>query len=286
MTIPSSIDASQPKPFLKWVGGKRALVDEIIQRMPHEFNNYFEAFVGGGALFFELKKRGMLAGKKSYLFDANKELINAYNTVKNTPYELIEILKEFQDKHSHDFYYEVRVMDREASFSSLPHALRAARFIYLNKTCFNGLYRVNSKGFYNVPIGRYTNPTICDANLIYSASHALQDTEVLHVDFAKVLDFAKKGDFVYFDPPYYPLTPTSNFTSYNQDVFLDDEQKRLFNTFEKLAQKGLHVMLSNSDTEFIKELYKDYQIDFVEMNRFINSKSGRRGKIKEMLIRI
>lgn len=285
MTIPSTLELNQPKPFLKWVGGKRALVDEIIARMPEKFNTYFEPFVGGGALFFELKKRGMLEGKKSYLFDANKELINTYNTVKNNPYELIEILKEFQNKHSHDFYYEIRAMDRENSFTSLPDAMRSARFIYLNKTCFNGLYRVNSKGFYNVPMGRYKNPAICDTSTILSASHALQDAEVLHVDFAKVLDFAKKGDFVYFDPPYYPLTATSSFTAYNQDIFLDDEQKRLFNTFEKLAKKGLHVMLSNSDTEFIKELYKDYKIDFVEMNRFINSKSGGRGKIKEILIR-
>jgi len=285
VTIASSTSLSQPKPFLKWVGGKRALAPEIIARMPEKFNNYFEPFVGGGALFFELKKRGMLEGKKSYLFDANKELINTYNTVKNNPYELIEILREFQHKHSHDFYYQTRAMDREENFSQLSKVIRSARFIYLNKTCFNGLYRVNSKGFYNVPMGRYKNPTICDENLIHCASQALQDTEVLHVDFAKVLDFAKKGDFVYFDPPYYPLTPTSSFTSYNQDTFFEDEQKRLFNTFEKLAKKGLHVMLSNSDTTFIKELYKDYKIDFVEMNRFINSKSGGRGKIKEILIR-
>ncbi|MDD4505648.1 MAG: DNA adenine methylase [Sulfurospirillaceae bacterium] len=284
MTIPSSINLAQPKPFLKWVGGKRALVPEIIARMPEKFNHYFEPFVGGGALFFELKKRGMLEGKKSYLFDANKELINTYNTVKNNLYKLIEILKEFQQKHSHDFYYQIRAMDREENFSQLSEVIRSARFIYLNKTCFNGLYRVNSKGFYNVPMGRYKNPTICDESLIHCASKALQDTEVLHVDFAKVLDFAKKGDFVYFDPPYYPLTPTSSFTSYNQDIFLDDEQKRLFNTFEKLAKKGLHVMLSNSDTAFIKELYKDYRIDFVEMNRFINSKSGGRGKISELII--
>ncbi len=284
MTIPSSISLSQPKPFLKWVGGKRALVPEIIERMPKEFNHYFEPFIGGGALFFELKKRGMLKGKKSYLFDANFELINAYNTVKNNPHELISYLKEFEQQHSHDFYYKTRAMDREDSFASLPDAVRSARFIYLNKTCFNGLYRVNSKGFYNVPMGRYKNPTICDESLIHSASQALQDTEVLHVDFAKVLDFAKKGDFVYFDPPYYPLTTTSSFTSYNQEIFLEDEQKRLFNTFEKLAKKGLHVMLSNSDTEFIKELYKNHQIDFVEMNRFINSKSGGRGKISEVLI--
>ena len=272
------------KPFLKWVGGKRALVDEIICRMPEQFGSYFEPFVGGGALFFELKKRGMLEGKKSYLFDTNFELINTYNTVKNNPYELIKILKDFQSKHSYDFYYEIRAMDREDSFLSLSETVRAARFIYLNKTCFNGLYRVNAKGFYNVPIGRYKNPAICDESLIYGASRALQDTEILHVDFAKVLDIAKKGDFVYFDPPYYPLTPTSSFTSYNQDVFLDDEQKRLFDTFEKLAKKGLQVMLSNSDTQFIKELYKDYKIDFVEMNRFINSKSSGRGKIKEVIV--
>ncbi len=157
MTIASVINLSQPKPFLKWVGGKRALVDEIIARMPEKFNNYFEPFVGGGALFFELKKRGMLEGKKSYLFDANKELINVYNTVKKNPYELIEILREFQQKHSHDFYYQIRAMDREENFSKLSEVIRSARFIYLNKTCFNGLYRVNSKGFYNVPMGRYKN---------------------------------------------------------------------------------------------------------------------------------
>lgn len=285
MTIPSTLELNQPKPFLKWVGGKRALVDEIIKRMPRDFNNYFEPFVGGGALFFELKKRGMLEGKKSYLFDANAELVSTYNTVKNHPYELIELLKDFQNKHSKDFYYEIRSMDREGSFTSLPDTVRAARFIYLNKTCFNGLYRVNSKGFYNVPMGSYKNPTICDANLIYSTSKALQETEILNVDFAKVLDLAKKGDFVYFDPPYYPLTPTSSFTAYNQDVFLEDEQKRLFNTFEKLSQSNIHVILSNSDTELIKELYKEYQIDLVDVPRFINSKSNGRGKIKEILVK-
>lgn len=261
------------------------MVDEIIGRMPERFGAYFEPFVGGGALFFELKKRGMLEGKKAYLFDANKELINAYNVVKNTPTELLAHLRELEKNHSHDAYYEVRAMDREDSFASLAPALRAARFIYLNKTCFNGLYRVNAKGFYNVPMGRYKNPAICDESLIYGASRALQDAEVLHVDFAKVLDFSKKGDFVYFDPPYYPLATTSSFTSYNQDVFLDDEQKRLFKTFEKLTKKGLHVMLSNSDTEFIKELYKDYKIDLVDVPRFINSKSDGRGKIKEIIVR-
>lgn len=286
MTIPSTLELNQPKPFLKWVGGKRALVDEIIKRMPSKFNTYFEPFVGGGALFFELKKRGMLEGKKSYLFDANKELINTYNTVKNNPYELIEILKEFQNKHSHDFYYGVRAMDREGSFTSLPDAMRSARFIYLNKTCFNGLYRVNSKGFYNVPMGRYKNPAICDTNSILSASRALQDAEVLHVDFAKVLDFAKKGDFVYFDPPYYPLTPTSSFTSYNQNIFLDDEQKRLYNIFKELDKRKCFVMESNSNADFIDELYKDFKIYcIVHAGRNINSDKLKRGKVEELLIR-
>lgn len=286
MTIPSTLELNQPKPFLKWVGGKRALVDEIIARMPEKFNTYFEPFVGGGALFFELKKRGMLEGKKSYLFDANFELINTYNTVKNNPYELIEILKEFQNKHSHDFYYEIRAMDREGSFTSLPDAMRSARFIYLNKTCFNGLYRVNSKGFYNVPMGRYKNPAICDTNTILCASRALQDAEVLHVDFAKVLDFAKKGDFVYFDPPYYPLTPTSSFTSYNQDIFLDDEQKRLYDIFKELDNRKCFVMESNSNADFIDELYKDFKIYcIVRVGRNINSNKLKRGKVEELLIR-
>jgi len=273
------------RPFIKWAGGKRALLPELLRLMPKEFNNYFEPFIGGGALFFELTRLGVLRGKKAYLFDANAELINTYKTVKKQPKKLLKQLREFQVQHSEEFYYTTRAMDREEGFKSLPNEIRAARFIYLNKTCFNGLWRVNSKGYHNVPIGRYKNPIIYEEELIVAASVALQNAEIQNVDFAKVLDYAKESDFVYFDPPYYPLNPTSSFTAYHENVFLDEEQKRLFGVFEELNDKGVSAMHSNSDTEFIKELYMGYDIKFVEVNRFINSKSSGRGKIKEVIIK-
>lgn len=272
------------QPFLKWVGGKRALLPEIIKRLPLSFNNYYEPFVGGGALFFELKRLGLLDEKKVVLFDKNKELVNAYNVVKNNPIELIKILKEYEEFHSEEFYYQIREKDRLREFENADSILRAGRFIYLNKTCFNGLFRVNSKGFFNVPIGRYKNPSICNEEIIYSASCALNNIDVVVSDFEEVLNLASKNDFVYFDPPYYPLNLTSNFTSYHEDAFLDNEQRRLFEVFKELGNRDVFVMHSNSDTEFIKELYKDYQIDFVECPRFINSKSSGRGKIKEILV--
>lgn len=275
----------EPKPFVKWAGGKRALLPELLRLMPNSFNNYFEPFVGGGALFFELSKRGLLQGKKVYLFDANAELVNTYQTVKKHPKKLLKQLREFEAKHSEEFYYSVRSMDREPDFKSLPAEVRAARFIYLNKTCFNGLWRVNSKGQHNVPMGRYKNPAIHDEETIMAASYALQNAEIQNADFAEVLKLADKGDFVYFDPPYYPLTPTSSFTAYHENVFLDEEQKRLYGVFKELADRGVSVMHSNSDTEFIKELYKGYDIEFVEVNRFINSKSSGRGKIREVIIK-
>jgi len=272
------------KPFVKWAGGKRGLLPELLKRVPKKFNNYFEPFVGGGALFFEMKNLGMLEGKKVYLLDKNSELINTYKTIQNSPQELINHLKEFQKNHSKEFYYETREMDRVENFKSLDSNLRAARFIYLNKTCFNGLHRVNSKGFFNVPMGRYKNPKICDEELVFNSSLALQNVEILHSCYSKVLEFAGKNDFVYFDPPYYPLSATSSFTAYGEDIFLDNEQRELFEVFRELDKRECFVVHSNSDTEFIKNLYREYKIEFVEMERFINSKSSGRGKIREVIM--
>jgi DNA adenine methylase len=278
------ISKTQYRPFIKWVGGKRGLLSQIIPQVPEKFNNYFEPFIGGGALFFELYSLGLLKDKNIYLFDINKELINAYNIVKNNPIELIENLKRFKEEHSKEFYYEVRAWDREENFLDKSDVLRAARFIYLNKTCFNGLYRVNSKGYHNVPIGSYKNPNICDEEVIYSASEALQSAIILNTSYKDIVQHASCGDFVYFDPPYYPLTTTSSFTSYSEFSFLDKEQKELFEVFNKLNEKGCSVLHSNSDTDFIKNLYRDFSIKEVQANRFINSKSSGRGKIKEVLI--
>ncbi len=273
------------RPFIKWVGGKKGLISQLMPLLPKNFNNYFEPFVGGGALFFELYSLGVLEGKKVYLFDINEELINTYQVIKHFPSKLLDELKKFQQKHSKEFYYEVREWDRDNDFKNIDKVLRAARFIYLNKTCFNGLYRVNKKGFFNVPIGSYKSPKIYDEKLIMSASYALKDANIEVADFSRVLEVAKENDFIYFDPPYYPLSDTSNFTSYTDLVFLEDEQKRLYQVFKELDKKGCFVMESNSDTEFIKNLYQEYKIEIVYMHRFINSKKEGRGKISEVVIK-
>ncbi len=286
MTAPSiQPNFTKYQPFVKWVGGKRGLLSQIIPLIPKEFNNYFEPFVGGGALFFELYSLGLLRDKKVYLFDINAELINAYNVVKNSPSELIKNLRELKEKHSKEFYYEIRAWDRDESFSQRNEIERASRFIYLNKTCFNGLYRVNSKGYHNVPIGHYKNPNICDELVIYNASEALQKATILNSSYKDVVKHASKNDFVYFDPPYYPLTPTSSFTSYSEFNFLDKEQIELFKVFKKLDKKDIFVVHSNSDTEFIKNLYGEFHIEEIQANRFINSKSSGRGKISEVLVK-
>jgi DNA adenine methylase len=273
------------QPFVKWVGGKRGLLSQIVPLVPEEFNNYFEPFVGGGALFFELYSQGKLTNKKTYLFDINAELINAYNIVKNNPTQLIKELQLFSTNHSKEFYYEIRDWDRQENFLKTSDLLRATRFIYLNKTCFNGLYRVNKKNQHNVPMGHYKNPNICDEETIYSSSEALQNAIILNTSYKDTTKYASSGNFVYFDPPYYPLTATSSFTSYSEFNFLDKEQKELFEVFKKLDKKGCKVAHSNSDTDFIKELYKEFEIEYIQANRFINSKGSGRGKINEVFIR-
>ncbi len=283
--IHEQINISKIQPFVKWVGGKRGLLSQITPLLPKEFNNYFEPFVGGGALFFELQKQGKLDGKKVYLFDINSELVNAYNVVKASPEKLITKLSEFKEQHSKEFYYEVRAWDREENFLELDNIIRASRFIYLNKTCFNGLYRVNRKNQNNVPMGSYKNPNICDSDIIYSTSYALQNVTILNVSYKDVLKYASKDDLVYFDPPYYPLTPTSSFTSYSEFEFLDKEQEELFEVFFELDKKGALVVHSNSNTKLIKNLYKEFNIEKIEANRFINSKGSGRGKISELIIR-
>jgi len=275
----------EAQPFVKWVGGKRALLPQIFEHIDTNFNNYYEPFTGGGALFFELYNRGLLADKNVFLFDINAELVNTYNVVKNKPLELIERLKEFKEKHSKEFYYEVRAWDRKDDYLDKSELIRATRFIYLNKTCFNGLYRVNKKNQNNVPMGAYKNPNICDEKTIINGSKALQNVTILNSSYKDVLTYARKGDFIYFDPPYYPLTETANFTSYSEFDFFDKEQKELFDVFKKLDSINCQVLHSNSCTDFIKELYKEYQIEEVKANRFINSKSKDRGKISEFLIK-
>ena len=286
MTIKiNSFPTKSYQPFIKWVGGKRGLLEQILPLFPTNFENYYEPFLGGGAIFFELYSKGLLKDKKVFLSDINAELINAYSVVKDNPYELIVALEEYKSKHSKEFYYKVRELDRQKEYKKVSDLEKATRFIYLNKTCFNGLYRVNKKGYFNTPIGSYKNPNIADKDTILNASEALQDVILKHQTFKEVLNFAQKDDLVYLDPPYYPLTETSNFTSYDSNSFLKNEQLDLFEVFDKLADQKINVVKSNSDTFFIKDLYKKFDINIVNANRFINSKSNGRGKINEVLIR-
>lgn len=286
MTVPARCSQFvKYKPFIKWVGGKRGLLPQLLEKFPRKFENYHEPFLGGGAVFFELYAQGLLEDKKVFLSDINAELINSYNIVKENPYKLIENLEKYEQEHSKEFYYKIRELDRKENFQNLSPIERATRFIYLNKTCFNGLYRVNKKGYFNTPMGSYKNPNIADRDTILNASEALQNATLSNKPFSEVINNVNKNDLVYFDPPYYPLNVTSNFTSYSENEFLDDKQKELFDLFEELDKKNCFVLHSNSDTDFIKNLYQKHDIHFVQANRFINSKSSGRGKINEVLIK-
>lgn len=265
-----------PRPFLKWAGGKARLIQQYIPYFPTYFKTYYEPFLGGGSVFFYLHER---QPAKAFLTDINAELITTYRCVRDDVEKLIDLLKEHQLQHSKDYYYRIRTTIESTELK------KAARLIYLNKTCFNGLYRENSKGEFNVPMGRYKKPNICDLSNLRLASVALQSAEIEIRSFEKVLNHASNSeDFVYFDPPYYPVSTTSNFTSYSRYAFNENEQYRLRDVFVELAQRGVKVMLSNSDTSFIRNLYKDFHIHTILARRAINSNANKRGKINELLV--
>lgn len=280
----SKMLVSNIKPFVKWAGGKNGLINSLISFIPKNFNSYFEPFVGGGALFFYLKNLNILNSKKIYLNDKNAELINAYKQIKINPNKLLEELEILKNNHSKEYFYKIRNLDRDFDFYSLSEVFRAARFIYLNKTCFNGLCRYNAKGNFNTPIGSYKNPKIYNKDLIFSVHEVLKNVSITNKDFEVVSLKAKKGDFIYFDPPYYPLNKTSSFVSYT-DNFSANEQIRLYKLFKMLDCEGIKVLQSNSNTDFIKELYKDFEIIEVISKRAINCKGDKRGKITELIIR-
>lgn len=263
-------------PFVKWAGGKTQLLKALLEKAPKEFEGYFEPFLGGGAFFFKLASLGRI--KKAHLNDCNSELVNAYKIVKENPNELLEELSSGKYENQLELFYKIR-----AETPTSPVAA-AARFIFLNKTAFNGLYRVNSKGGFNVPFGKYSNPKIADKATIFSASKALQYDEISCLDFEEAVANAQKKDFVYFDPPYVPLSKTSRFTQYTPGSFSEKDQERLFNCFKRLDKKGCFVMLSNSDSPLVEELYKEYNTGIVMAGRAINCKAMGRGKIKEALI--
>lgn len=265
------------RPFLKWAGGKGRLLDELLRRMPLRYGRYLEPFVGAGALFFALQPR------EAYLSDINDELITTYRVVQSDLEGLVRLLK--RHRHQEEYFYKLRDADRAPSFARWSDVRRAARLIYLNKTCFNGLYRVNAQGYFNVPFGAYRNPTILDEANLRACHHALQGAELACAPFEAVLLKAKAGDFVYFDPPYAPLSATSNFTSYTRGGFDAAAQLRLRDVCRALDEKGVRWMLSNSSAPMILELYRDFRIEYVHAPRAINSVASKRGGVSELIIR-
>jgi modification methylase dpnIIA len=268
------------QPFTKWTGGKRQLLPVIRELMPKTYNRYFEPFVGGGALFFDL------APKDAVINDFNAELINCYQQIKDNPQELIEILKVHQEYNSKEYYLDLRSVDRDERIDMMSEVQRAARILYMLRVDFNGLYRVNSKNQFNVPYGRYKNPKIVDENLVSTISTYLNNNqiEIKKGDFEKAVLDVQPGDFVYFDPPYIPLSETSAFTSYTHEGFSYDDQVRLRDTFKKLSDTGAYVMLSNSSSFLVEELYRDFNIHYVEATRTNGAKSSSRGKISEIIV--
>ncbi len=268
-------------PFLKWVGGKRQLIPSIVGHLPENIIDYkyIEPFIGGGALFFNIQP------KNAVINDFNEELINVYQVIKNDLGELITDLEKH--KNEADYFYQIRGLDRIGQLKKLTPVQRASRIIFLNKTCFNGLYRVNNAGEFNSPFGRYKNPNIVNEPILRAVNKFLNSNniDIKNGDYSKVLKQADKNCFVYLDPPYFPISENSNFTGYVQGGWNMQDQIDLKTACDELHKKDVKFLLSNSSADFIKDLYKDYKITIVKANRAINSNGAERGEVDEVLIR-
>ncbi len=269
------------KPFVKWAGGKRQIIDKLKKYVPEEFDTYYEPFVGGGALLFELSP------KHAVINDSNEELMNVYRCLCDEEKfkKMCNVLNHYETSHSEEFFYEVRNKDRSKNaYNRLSDYTRAARTIYLNKACFNGLYRVNSKNEFNVPFGKKLKVNTYEGSNLITVSNYLtmNDIKILSVDFEEAVKDAKKGDFIYFDPPY--DSDTSTFNSYTEEGFNKDEQRRLASVFKELDKRGCYVMLSNHNTLLVNELYKGYHFHIIEAKRNINANGKKRGKVEELII--
>ena len=266
------------QPFIKWAGGKRQLMKEIEKYIPNNPSTYYEPFLGGGAVLFQLE------AKKAVVNDSNPELINAYQIIRDNVNELLIDLEKHEN--TKEYFYEIRKIDRTPEYENLSNVEKASRLIYLNKTCYNGLFRVNSSGEFNTPFGNYKNPNIINPHVLKAVSNYLNNNNVKFLcgDFEDAIKNIRKGAFVYFDPPYAPLSDSSSFTGYTIDGFNDDDQRRLKKLCDKLNERGVKFLLSNSTAPIILDLYKNYEIEYVGAKRNINSVGEGRGEIKEVLI--
>ena len=287
------------KPFLKWAGGKGQLIEKIERFYPFDkkINKYAEPFIGGGAVLFDILNKFEL--EKIYISDINIELLNCYKVIKEKVQKLVDKLKVFENEFlvkvkedRKEYYYTKRELFNKLKLENNNEEVkRAALMIFLNRTCFNGLYRVNKKGLFNVPMGDYKNPKICDEENLINISKKLKNVDIIYGDYKKSYDFVDENTFVYFDPPYRPLNQTSSFTSYTEYTFGDKEQVELSEYFKLLNEKGAKLLLSNSDPKneniednFFDDLYKEFDINRIEASRAINSNGGKRGKITEILV--
>ena len=273
-----------PRPFVKWAGGKAQLLSQFEPHWPATFRGYVEPFVGGGAVFFHLYRQGRLNGP-IVLNDANAELMLCFEVIRDDLESLLAVLYRHEPHRlDADYYYALRDWDRDPDFVERPAVERAARTLFLNRTCYNGLYRVNSQGHFNVPFGRYKNPRIVDEDNLRAVRDALRGVDLHCDDFGCCLDWVAPGGLVYMDPPYDPLSATSSFTSYTPDSFGQREQCRLAEVFRQLDTVGCWAMLSNSDTALVRELYAGYRLEVLQARRPISSKGSERGTIPELLI--
>lgn len=283
MAIEASIAV---RPFVKWAGGKGQLLPELSRRLPRHFRRYHEPFVGGGALFFHLYNSGRLPDG-AVLSDYNPELALCYQVVRDEVESLIAALKQHERfRLDRDYFMDIRGWDRRPDFAQRNLVERAARTIFLNRTCYNGLYRLNNKGQFNAPFGYYKNPLICDPDNMRAASAALQHVELTTGDFGEVATRAEPGDLVYFDPPYVPVSATASFTHYTGQTFGPDDQRRLAKLFDALMERGVYVMLSNSYTPLSRELYAAHAVStsIVYASRKINCDGRKRGNVEELIV--
>jgi DNA adenine methylase len=277
-----SVSPEEAQPFLKWVGGKAQLLVQFDKFFPTQIDRYVEPFIGGGAVFFHLKHR--FPQMRAFLRDNNDELINAYKAVRDFPRELMRRLDRHLTAFKADrqnYFYLIRARHHLPSDEIVE---RAARMIFLNKTCFNGLWRVNSRGEFNVPIGSHVNPALYDEENMHAASRALENVHLATEDFRDTLDATRRGDFVYIDPPYFPVSPTASFTSYTKDEFGAEQQKELAALFANAALRGVRLVLSNSDTGFIRNLYRKFRIHTVRARRMVNCDGTKRGEVNEVVV--
>lgn len=265
-----------PYPFIKWAGGKQNLAKHVIRRLPDEIDTYYEPMVGGGAIL--IRMRGKF--QRAVISDTNPEVVNAWRAVKKDVKKLIQALRRPKFKYEKETFLKIRAQNPD----KLSPVGRAARFIYLNKTCFNGLYRVNSQGQFNVPFGKYKDPVICDAENLQAVSQLLKNVKILDKDFEAACKEAGKGDAIYFDPPYMPVSKTSNFTGYTADGFNDQEHERLARVFEKAGDRGVRVVLTNSVAPGVMELFGKFDYDQQDGNRSIGGPADYRGKAGEVIV--